>query len=298
MQERILMFFQEHSSPFWDAAAEAVTMLGEQYFFIVIITFIYWIISRKAGFKLAVIFVFSSVFNAVLKIAFRTPRPFEKLSAITGKRVETATGYSFPSGHTQSASSFFTAAALIVRRKWAYILAAVLMLAVAVTRVYLGVHWPADVLGALVFGVCIALVLNRVIDACYDSPGTLKKIFLALEVLVGAVTLLLFILDETTLHGTWKIHDFFKISGISLGLVTGYFLQERHIRFDPSRGSVLQKTLRYVLGLALTLGFLLGLKKVFPEHLLFDYLRYAVVGFTVAFLWPWAGTALRLFIRE
>lgn len=298
MQERILLFFQEHATSFWDAAAEGATMLGEQYFFIVVITFVYWVVSRKQGFKLAAIFVFSSVLNGALKIALRTPRPFEKLAAVSGKRVETATGYSFPSGHTQGSASFFTAAALILKRWWVSFIAAVLMVTVALTRVYLGVHWPADVAGGLVLGVLIAVGLNRFIDSCEDNPKRLKLVFLILEGAVFLLTAALLVLDTALWHGSWKIHDFFKVSGISLGLVAGYFFQERHVRFNPAGGSTLQKILRYVLGLAITVGLLPGLKAVFPEHLVFDYLRYGIIGFWVAFLWPLSGMRLRLFVRE
>ncbi len=270
-------------------------MLGEQYFFIAVISFVYWIISRREGFKLAAIFVFSSVLNSALKIAFRAPRPFEKMASITGKRVETATGYSFPSGHTQGTASFFTAAALILKRWWVTIIAAVIMTAVAVTRVYLGVHWPVDVMGGLFFGIVTAVVLNLLIDRYAEFPERLFTFFVVLEAVVILLTVALFILDVKTLHGTWKIEDFFKISGISLGLVAGYFLEERCVGFDPGRGSIILKGLRYVLGLGFTVGIMLGLKAVFPEHLLFDYLRYSIVGCWVAFLWPLAGKALRLF---
>lgn len=295
MQERILIFFKEHATPLWDTVAETVTMLGEQYFFIALITFAYWLISRREGFKLAAIFVFSSVVNVALKIAFRAPRPFETLPDITGKRIETATGYSFPSGHTQGSASFFTAAALILKRWWITLLAAVLIVAVAVTRVYLGVHWPVDVAAGLLFGILIAVFLNRVIDRHAENPKKMKSFFITLEALVFVFTLVLFILDTVEWRGSLKISDFFKISGISLGLVAGYFLEERYVHFDPRAGSVIVKILRYLLGLGFTLVLLLGLKVVLPEHMIADYLRYAVVGLWVAFLWPLAGSAVHLF---
>lgn len=295
MQKNILLFFQEVATPFWDAIAEAVTMLGEQYFFIAVISFVYWIVSRTEGFRLAVIFVYSSVFNSILKIAFRAPRPFERLPEISGKRIETATGYSFPSGHTQGAATFFTTAALILKRWWASLIAAFIIVAVAVTRVYLGVHWPLDVIGGTIFGVLIAIGLNRAINVRIDEPKKLRRYFFILQAAIIILTIALFIMNATGSLDVLKVRDFFKISGISLGLVGGYFLEEHLIRFNPSGGSVLRKLLRYGIGLACTIGLLVGLKPLFPELLIFDYLRYAILGFWVSFLWPWIGIRIGLF---
>ncbi len=298
MQEQILMFFHEHATPFLDRTAELVTMLGEEYFFIIVISFVYWVISRKTGFKLATIFVFSSVANAVVKIAVRSPRPFEKLPALAGKRVETATGYSFPSGHTQGATSFFTSVAFILRRWWVTLISVIVVLAVAASRVYLEVHWPADVVGGIVLGVLIAVWLNGVIERLWETPKKLARFFYALTTALLVIAIALAVVDATVLKGSWKIADFFKIAGMSLGLVEGFFLQERFIRFDPAYGGVVRKAVRYIVGLAVAIGLRLVLKLLFPETVVFDYLRYAIVGLWVTYLWPLAGTALRIFAKE
>jgi undecaprenyl-diphosphatase len=298
VQESILLFFQRLATPDLNQTAEIITMLGEQYFIIAVITFVYWVISRKNGFKLASIFVFSAVLNVILKIFIRTPRPFEEIASLTPQRIETATGYAFPSGHTQGATSFFTAVALILRRWWVTVITAVLMTAVGLTRVYLRVHWPADAAAGLVLGVAIALGLNAVIDKLWTSPRKLRRFFLILETAVFFITVAVFILHETVYEPGWKVEDFFKISGISMGLVAGFFLQERCVRFNPAEGTLLLKGLRYILGLGTTLGLLLGLSAVFPELLWFDYLRYGLVGFWVAYCWPAIGTRLELFKRE
>ncbi|MFW5747734.1 MAG: phosphatase PAP2 family protein [bacterium] len=298
MQESILLFFQRIAAPPFTTAAEIITMLGEQFFFIVVIAFIYWTLSRKEGFKLASIFVFSAVVNGIIKIFVRSPRPFTRIESLTPERLETATSYAFPSGHTQGAASFFTTAALILKRWWVTFIAALLMIAVGVTRVYLRVHWPLDAVTGLAVGVAIALGMNGIIEKLWSTPVKLRRFFFMLETLVFLITITVFILHETVYAEGWMVEDFFKASGMSLGLVAGFFLQERWIRFDPAEGSLLIKVLRYILGLGTTLGILLGLGAVFPERLWLDYLRYGIVGLWVAYVWPAAGVKSKLFRRE
>ena len=116
MQETILSYFQGISTPFLDVFFSLATMLGEQYVIIAVVTLVYWNISKKEGFLLTYMFLISTLVNSLLKIAFHTPRPFQVLDNIGGKRLQTATGYSFPSGHTQGATSMFTTLALILKK--------------------------------------------------------------------------------------------------------------------------------------------------------------------------------------
>lgn len=298
MQEQILIFFSNISNSGLDQAAELITMLGEQYFFILIISFLYWNISKREGFKLASAFVYSTVINSILKIAIHSPRPFEKLDYISGKRVETATGYSFPSGHTQGSTTFFITFAQIIRRRWFTIIAIILLLLVGLSRVYLGVHWPVDVIGGLVLGVIISYIFCSIVDNYYDDTAKFRRIFYRIQAFVILLTLVLFLVDMFYLKGSMKIEDFFKISGISSGVIYGFFTEEKYIDFSPMDAGWVRKIIRYIVGLSLTLVIMLGLKIILPEHFISDFLRYALVGLWVTYLWPAAGTRLRLFTKQ
>ena len=298
MQEKILYFFNDISTPVLDNIAELVTMLGEQYFFILIISFIYWNVSKKEGFKLSAAFIFSALLNSVLKISFHSERPFEKLERIGGKRIETATGYSFPSGHTQGATVFFITLSQIVRRGWFTIIAVILMLAVGVSRVYLGVHWPVDVVGGIIFGIITSYAICTIVDSCYDDRARLKKIFYRMEFIIISLTVILFFVDLFVLKGSMKIEDFFKISGISVGAVYGFFIEEKHFDFSPIDAGWFKKILRFIIGLAVAIGLMTGLKIILPEHNLFNYIRYGIVGFWITLFWPALGIQLGLFNRS
>lgn len=221
MQERILRFFQEFAGPELDLLAELVTMLGEEYFLIAVITFVYWNLSKKEGFKLASVFVFSAVINNVLKITFRAARPFETLDFIEGKRLETATGYSFPSGHSQGAATFFTSAARIIRRRWATVASVMIFIAVGISRVYLGVHWPVDAAAGIVLGIAAAFFFCALTDRLYDRPVLFRLVLIGIGAGVTSVAGLLLILDAAVPQGSVKLADFFKASGICLGVTGG-----------------------------------------------------------------------------
>jgi len=297
MQE-LLLFFKDIATPQLDRLAELITMLGEQYFFIVVIAFIYWNISKREGFKLATAFLYSSLLNAVLKLVFHTPRPFEKLDYISGKRVETAIGYSFPSGHTQGSTTFFITLSQIIRKRWFTIIAILIILLIGVSRIYLGVHWPIDVIGGLILGVIIAYIFCTITDKYYDDHAKLRIIFFRIQAVFILLTIILLIVDLVYLKGSMKVDHFFIISGISSGAVYGFFLERRYFDFSATDAGRLRKVFRYLLGLAITVAVMTGVKMILPEHYIADFFRYLIVGLWVTFLWPAAGIGMKLFNRE
>ena len=297
MQENILKFFLEIATPVLDTIAEAITMLGEQYLFIAVLAFVYWNVSKRKGFILASALVFSQIVNNLIKIIVRAPRPFEKLDYISGKRVETATGYSFPSGHTQGAASFYSAGALIINKTGAYIAAAIVIILVAVSRLYLGVHWPVDVAAGLVFGVLLAFIIMRLVDKLYDNFKKLQLVFQIINYVIMASLAILFYINLNFFDESLKLADYFKVSGMFMGFSGGFFLEKLNLDFDASKGSRLKKGLRFVIGLAGAAGFLFGLKAVFPDHLILDMVRYSLPGTWVSFLWPFLGAKIGLFSK-
>lgn len=298
MQEQIIHFFDRTATPVIDAAGEYITMLGEQYVFIVVISFIFWNISKREGFKLLAAVTFSGALNSVLKIAFHTQRPFEVLDSIAGKRVETATGYSFPSGHTQGASTFYISLAQVVRRRWFSIAAIIIVLLVGLSRMYLGVHWPVDVIAGLLIGVVMAYIFCTFIDRVYDDTARLRRIFFRLEIIIVLAAIALFFFDLFYLKGSMKIEGYFKIAGLSAGVVYGFFLEERYVDFSATDGGWFRKIIRFVLGLAGTVLILEGIDFILPEHLLLDFVRYGLTGFWALFVWPAAGVKIRLFEKR
>jgi membrane-associated phospholipid phosphatase len=95
--------------PFLDTVMQIITRLGEETFFLVIAIVIFWCVDKFEGYYLMGIGLLGTVVNQFLKILCRIPRPWviDPEFTIVGNAKEAATGYSFPSGHTQSAVSVF-----------------------------------------------------------------------------------------------------------------------------------------------------------------------------------------------
>ncbi len=154
-----LRALSEIRNPILDAFFSVITHLGGELGFLVIAICLLWCFNKKDGYFVLLTCFIGTLLNQVLKLLFRVPRPWVKDPTFSPveSAIEEATGYSFPSGHTQNVTGTFGAIALTRPRLRKSILCITLILLVAFSRMYLGVHTPADVLTSL--GIATALVL-------------------------------------------------------------------------------------------------------------------------------------------
>ncbi len=148
----VIIWVQQVSSPFFDTLFQGITMLGEEFFYIAALTLVYWCIDKRYGAQLSYVFFLSAVSNQVLKVTFAVDRPIGA-EGVRTLREHTAGGYAFPSGHTQNTATFWYFLMSTLRRKWLTVLGTVIIILMAVSRLYLGVHWPTDVIGGIIFAV-------------------------------------------------------------------------------------------------------------------------------------------------
>jgi undecaprenyl-diphosphatase len=290
MQVGIMQFFQSISSPFLDFLGEACTFMGEQTVFIFVTAYLLWCADKQKGFA-----IFSSLFLSLfatntLKAIIRQSRPFMVIEGLEGKRLETATGYSFPSGHTTGAASFYSSLAYTMRTRWLSIVCAALIFLVGLSRMYLRVHWPLDVFGGLVIGVTVTFALTRYLLALYENKSLLRLVswIVGLASTVAAV-IMAFLISAASID-EMAFEDLMKLLALASGGYIGFAIEQQAIRYC-TEGKPVVKALRFAIGIAVVVAIQAS-KAVLPPHMLFSYLRYALTGLWATALYPWLGMHL------
>ncbi len=155
MELEIIKTIQLIANPFFDFFFELSTILGEELLIIPLLAILYWTINKKFGEYVGFAIFTSFMANNLLKDIFKLPRP-QSEQGVRILRQHTATGYAFPSGHTQGAATFYSAIAIAFKNKMLTITVGIIIVLVALSRLYLGVHFPKDVIVGLLLGVAIA----------------------------------------------------------------------------------------------------------------------------------------------
>ena len=160
MELEILRSIQSIANPFLDFLFQLITICGEQTILIVIISIIYWTKDKKFGEYIGYSVLTSTLLNSTIKDIFKFKRPIGE-EGIRTLREKTATGYSFPSGHTQGAASFYSAMAIYIKNKAMYIISALMIILVGFSRLYLGVHYPKDVIVGGILGIITSYICYK-----------------------------------------------------------------------------------------------------------------------------------------
>lgn len=293
---------------------EAITALGGETFFLVLLPLITWCIDRPVGARVTLLYLGSAYANGLAKLLFDMPRPlddaqllglFPEGAELARERYD-ATGNGFPSGHTQSSVVVWGYLAAQVSRvrgrlgpapqespePWGLLrpffvaLAALLIILVPLSRIYLAVHYPRDVLGGYVFGLA-ALWLFTALAPRAETRLTHVPFGRQLSLAVALPTLAaLMVPDEITSTA----------AGALLGMSVGFVMERHWVRFTAD-GPLVQRAERFLLGMAVLTGLYAGLRLAFgalEPHLLFRFIRYAVLGLWGAFGAPWCFVTLGL----
>ncbi len=178
----------------------------------------------------------------------------------------------------------------VVRRRWFWVLAGLLMVAIPVSRVYLGVHFPTDLLGGYLIGIVVLLlwlVYAPRLERWFFALATIRQLMVILALPALAMAL-------------WPTEDMVTGGATMVGIGAGLVLERRLVGFDHA-GRVLQRIIRYLLGVVVLAGLWLGLRIAFEglePAIPLRLVRYTLVGFWGAFGAPWAFVRLGLAERE
>lgn len=275
-----------------------VTHMGEEVFFLGIAILFYWCISKRQGYYILVTGVVGSVINQWLKIVCRIPRPWiiDPDFKPVGDAVAEATGYSFPSGHTQNIAGTFGCIGRYNKQRWLKILSVVIILLVAFSRMYLGVHTPLDVTVSL--GVAAALVFA--FHFVFRTEESTNKYML--PVMIGSVIfsiafiIYVFLLPESSFADGADLANLLSakknaatLTGCLVGLGLVYPLDRFVIKFE-TKGRWYAQLIKFAVGIGIVLAIKSGLKSPLEALLGNEYVARAVRYFLiVAFaggVWP------------
>ena len=293
----IILWFQSWRTDFISALFKPFDLMGTETFFLLLLTLVYWVIHKRTGQRLVIFFLFSAWMNAFVKEIFKRPRPYQVSESV--KPAFTTSEYGLPSGHTQAGTTVGLILIHEIKRHWATVLLIVYILLMGVSRMVHGVHYPQDVLLGWLFGILIVFCLYQ-LDA--RLSGFFKQIRFSTVLLVtlgtAVVVLGMPFLTNPTRAG---LEGALTPGAVLVGVIPGLFLESKYVRFD-TKGSVLQKSLRYLVGIVTALIIKEGLKPILGivnDHTLYvdalvRIIRYFSLGIWLTAGAPWLFVKLKL----
>ena len=292
---KLLYALQEIRNPALDAVLQLITRLGEETVFMVAAIVVFWCISKKGGYYLLSVGFLGTVANQWLKIVFRIPRPWvlDPNFEIVESAREAATGYSFPSGHTQSAVGTFGGIARMTEKKWLRWVCIAIALLVSFSRMYLGVHTPLDVGVSLVIATVLVLVFWPIVKKAEEKPSVMGWLLLGLLAFCGAFLAFLavypFPADVDADNLSHAVENAWKLTGAIGGMLIAWGVDRKYIRFEV-KAVWWAQLLKVALGLGIVVGIKAGLKAPLIALLgnagIANAVRYGLMVLFAGALWP------------
>ncbi|MDD2492511.1 MAG: phosphatase PAP2 family protein [Bacilli bacterium] len=279
----IIKTLRELSTPFIDGLLQAITFLGEQYVLIAVLAVVYFIFDKRSGQRIAYAIFTSISFNGAIKGVVKYERPFVYDTSYEPVRVETATGYSFPSGHTQNASVTYTSLALQFKKKWLFWIVGIIIFLIGISRVGLGVHYPKDVLFGWIFGIGCAFLGNYL---HHKFEHDFKKLALLYVITFAIFLPFVFIFWRKDFSDIKIYRDFYTGYAMFAGFIAGSLWERKVLDFD-CQAPLGKKLIRLLGAIICVMLTQFGLDMLFPEgFILLDMLRYFLVSFVTLGLYP------------
>ena len=266
----ILYFFESIRSPVLDQIMSLITHLGEEAVFLVAALLIFWCVDKNRGYYLMAVGFVGTILNQFLKLVFRIPRPWVRdpnFTIVESARAE-ATGYSFPSGHTQNVVGTFAAISITTRHNWLRAAAWIPVILVPISRMYLGVHTPLDVGVSFVLALVLVFLLHPLFADADRNPGRLYLILLIMA--AAAASYVLFV-------------EFFPFPA---DIDPDNYTEGVKNAAAPIGGQVLKLIIGFAVVLAVKEGLKPLLNMLFGGHLASNALRYFAVVIVAGCLWP------------
>lgn len=277
MQYLILKFFENIRNTLFDLLANLLSSGAEASLIFPLIIVFYYCIDKKLAYISGASVPLSLTTTNTIKSLIKIPRPFMVHEDLKPLRLSTATGYSFPSGHSTGAASSYPIFARVFKHRILVILVSLLPILIGLSRNYLGVHWPLDVVGGLCIGYLFSTLLFPVFSRIYDDRNTCSRFFLSLSLIGLVLTLvygLLYIQSGDRLAYRDTLSSCVVLFANSLGLA----IERKKINFKIS-GPIWRRLLNALLCLV---GMLIITMTDFPPQL--DAIG-VITRYTISMLW-------------
>ncbi|MBR6595314.1 MAG: phosphatase PAP2 family protein [Oscillospiraceae bacterium] len=287
----VLYWFEKIRVPGLNELMLALTQLGEETTFLVLALIVFWCVDKKKGYFVMSVGFLSIMANQFMKLSFRVPRPWvlDPNFTILEQAREAASGYSFPSGHTTVAVAAFVSLGVSARRKITAFVCVLLAVLVGISRMYLGVHTPADVLAGALTSLILILLLQR-IPWSELGMGILVSVMMLLALaLLAFVSFFPFPVDVDAQNLDSGIQNAYTMIGCMAGVLVVYHGEKKYVNFTTLAVWWAQ-ILKVILGLTLVLAVKEGLRSPLETLIGMEYparaLRYFLVVVTAGLLWP------------
>ena len=297
-----LRLLESIRNPFFDFIFSLITHLGEETVFLAVAIFIFWCVNKREGYYVLVTGLIGTVINQALKLTFRIDRPWVKdpnFTIVESARAE-ATGFSFPSGHTQNVAGTFGGIATFAKRRRTKIFFFVIVALVAFSRMYLGVHTPYDVAASLLIASLLLFVLYPIFSDEERFHRAMPYVIAVSALLSLALIIFVNLLPESgfAADALSNLESGRKngatLFGCMIGLAVVYPIDRFYVRFT-TEGVWYSQLIKLAVGLGIVLGLKAGLKTPLewsvglftdsPEYIARG-IRYFLIVIFAGTVWP------------
>lgn len=271
----------------------AITWLGNEQAYLVLLPLLYWCVSRRWGLRLFYLVMLSAASNELLKNLFRLPRPDPRLV----RRLVKASGFGLPSGHAQTGGVVLWGyMAANAGRRWLTALAVGMAFLIGLSRLVVGVHFPQDVLAGWLVG---SLILGVALSYEESLLARLRRLSPAGQVVLAVLApLLLLVLIPADHLGRYPSQGAGTLAGVLIGTGVGAIAEQRTVGFSVA-GPLWQRLVRYLVGIVIV-GAIYVVGSLVPDltswalDMAVRVVRYAMTGLAGIWLAPWLFVHLRL----
>ena len=266
-----------------------ITQFGEETAFLVAALIVFWCVDKNRGYYILGVGFSGTILYQFLKLLCKVPRPWVQdplFEPIPGSK-EAATGYSFPSGHIQSAVGTFGSLAVTCKNKGLRWVFGAICFLVPFSRMYLGVHTPADVL----VGAACAMVLIFALRFLNDGKYVKHMLLILSGVAVLFFVFVQFVLEPQNLDAhnyASGLENAYTLMGAIFGMLVVYFVDEKWLHFEV-KAIWWAQILKVCGGLCLILAIKEGMRAPL-NALLGEYpgraIRYFFIVLAAGILWP------------